>query len=528
MENREESPADEQAPTLPERGLLHIWHPAGFNEQLCPERVLLSRSVLQVALGEHHGLLLAQGGQVYSFGELLWRDLSIPVSAPVLEGSLLGRTVVRVAAGGFHCGALSEQGSVYMWGENTAGQCGLTERGTVTNITVPEPSPVSVVDSEVVPPAVVRVVDLACGREHSLALSAQNELWAWGSGCQLGLVTSTFPVWRPQKVEHLAGRHVIQVACGAYHSLAVVRSLPPQDYNTQNPPKKRERGQSPHCSLTEKEELLTADEAHYCPLGVELTEVMKNETSPRRRGHRQRLRPGGVSAGSSPGSGASSCSYSEDGKPATKQYSIIPSSVSFIPYFFTFIIVYFFLDIALCPFNILHNCRKSSSRLGLDEHTEPVTQTDGSPKAHTLSGWRSNKNSAFTNELELQNLLEKLSGQTLEAHHTTWTGDTDSLSSHTSDDSYVSSTPSTDMLTSSYKEDSAIRRQTNNNSAPSGPYSSSPVCLEEVRLCLEKEKQALQGQKSSSLTNIHQKGKAAASRRRSLPGTPTHGRNGQV
>ncbi len=65
---------------------------------------------------------------------------------------------------------------------------------------VSEPCPVTVVDTDVVPPAVVRVVDLALGREHSLALSTKNELWAWGSGCQLGLVTSTFPVWRPQKV----------------------------------------------------------------------------------------------------------------------------------------------------------------------------------------------------------------------------------------------------------------------------------------------------------------------------------------
>lgn len=65
---------------------------------------------------------------------------------------------------------------------------------------VSEPSPVSVVDHDVTPPAVVRVADLAFGREHSLALSAQNELWAWGSGCQLGLVTTTFPVCRPQKV----------------------------------------------------------------------------------------------------------------------------------------------------------------------------------------------------------------------------------------------------------------------------------------------------------------------------------------
>ena len=75
------------------------------------------------------------GGLVYSFGELLWRHVSVPVSAPVLEGSLLGKTVVHVAAGGFHCGALSEQGNIFMWGENTAGQCGLTEKGAAANIT---------------------------------------------------------------------------------------------------------------------------------------------------------------------------------------------------------------------------------------------------------------------------------------------------------------------------------------------------------------------------------------------------------
>lgn len=72
-------------------------------------------------------------------------------------------------------------------------------------MSVSEPCPVSLVDSEVVPPAVVRVVDLALGREHSLALSAQNELWAWGSGCQLGLVTNNFPVWKPQKVKIVYG-----------------------------------------------------------------------------------------------------------------------------------------------------------------------------------------------------------------------------------------------------------------------------------------------------------------------------------
>ena len=65
------------------------------------------------------------------------------------------------------------------------------------------------------------------------------------------------------------------MACGAYHSLAVVRSLPPQ--KTQNPSEKRERGQSPHYSVTEREEQFAVDAGHYCPLGVELSEFMTGE-----------------------------------------------------------------------------------------------------------------------------------------------------------------------------------------------------------------------------------------------------------
>lgn len=42
-----------------ERGLLHIWK--GYSCSVTPERTLLSRPVLQVALGTYHGLLLVEG-----------------------------------------------------------------------------------------------------------------------------------------------------------------------------------------------------------------------------------------------------------------------------------------------------------------------------------------------------------------------------------------------------------------------------------------------------------------------------------
>ncbi|KAM8857884.1 alsin-like isoform 3-T3 [Synchiropus picturatus] len=439
MDNFEESPEDERP--LPERGLLHIWQTGNTSEPPQPERVLFSKAVLQVALGERHGLLLTEGGQVYSFGELLWRGLRVPVTAPVLEVSLQGRMVVRVVSGGFHCGALSEQGNVYMWGENTAGQCGLTDRGTATNVSVAEPYPVTVVDDEAVPPTVVRVMDLACGREHTLALSSQSELWAWGSGCQLGLVTNTFPVWRPQKVEHLAGKHVTQIACGAYHSLALVRALPQHNNNKQKPPEKEERGCSPRHSLTGKEQPPATEDTHYCPLGVELTDGPSAESSPRIRSASKRPQQRG-------------------------RRNLIVDPV--------------------------------------------ITAERGKTSHHVLS-------SGLPDEFELHSLLQKLNEHSIDAHHnSSGLGDTDSQSSHTSDGSCVSS----DILTSSYKSDSPVRNQSYSSSVP-GCLSSSPLCLDEVNVLVERS--GLQGKKSSSLTDISKKLKLGTSSRRSTPGTPVHG-----
>uniref|UniRef100_A0A8C7QMR0 Alsin Rho guanine nucleotide exchange factor ALS2 n=1 Tax=Oncorhynchus mykiss TaxID=8022 RepID=A0A8C7QMR0_ONCMY len=248
-----------------ERGSLHTWK--GYSCSVTPERVLLSRPVLQAALGTRHGVLLVEGGQVYSFGEFPWKQSQVSEVGPlkpVLESALSGQRVVAVAAGSFHSGAVTEDGGVHMWGENSFGQCGLSSLTVV-----PNPTPVAVLDPDTSPPHTIRVLELACGEQHSLALSAQHEVWAWGSGCQLGLVTTIFPIWKPQKVEHLAGRHVLQVACGAFHSLALVRCLPPQEARRPLPDKCGQCNQLLY-TMTDKEDHVIISDSHYCPLGVEL------------------------------------------------------------------------------------------------------------------------------------------------------------------------------------------------------------------------------------------------------------------
>ncbi|CAB1432963.1 unnamed protein product [Pleuronectes platessa] len=251
METQRKSSGDDDGG---ERGLLHTWK--GYSCSITPDRLLLPRPVLQVALGIRHGVLLVEGGQVYSFGELPWKQSHVPGGPPTQECALSGQRVVAVAAGSFHSGAVTEDGGVHMWGDNGAGQCGLSGLSAV-----PNPTPVALLDSNSSPPPqTVPVLELACGEQHTLALTVQREVWAWGSGCQLGLKAATFPVWKPQKVEHLAGRYVLQVACGALHSLALVRCLGSQD--VQRPPVDKCR----HCNqllftMTDKEDHVIISDA---------------------------------------------------------------------------------------------------------------------------------------------------------------------------------------------------------------------------------------------------------------------------
>ncbi|KAM9123499.1 alsin [Pangshura tecta] len=250
-----------------ERGLVHIWQAGSCS--ITPERLpgWNGKTVLQAALGINHGLLLTEGGEVYSFGKLPWRVglEETCTKSPILENALIGQHVTTVAAGSYHNGAVTESGVVYMWGNNSAGQCAVANQPYLR-----EPNPISISDSETSPLLSVRILQLACGEEHTLALSLSREIWAWGSGCQLGLITTTFPVTKPQKVEHLAGRIVLQVSCGAYHSLALVQCLPAQDMK---PIPER----CNHCSqllitMTDKEDHVIISDSHCCPLGVALAD----------------------------------------------------------------------------------------------------------------------------------------------------------------------------------------------------------------------------------------------------------------
>ena len=63
---------------------------------------------------------------------------------------------------------------------------------------------------------------MSAGTLHSIAITANGAVWSWGEGDSGRLGHGDVQdEWQPKKVEALAGRRVVAVSAGEYHSLAI-------------------------------------------------------------------------------------------------------------------------------------------------------------------------------------------------------------------------------------------------------------------------------------------------------------------
>lgn len=125
--------------------------------------------------------------------------------------NLLGKDVYSVACGGSHYAALTSHGELYMWGDNKYSQQGMYTKPSTPYI--PEP--------HVVPFGGTRIRAIACGKNHTLCISEQGRVFAWGKNerGELGLgdnATHTAPVLVPG----LGPDPTILIACGPHTSAA--------------------------------------------------------------------------------------------------------------------------------------------------------------------------------------------------------------------------------------------------------------------------------------------------------------------
>ena len=120
----------------------------------------------------------------------------------------INHRVVQVAAGQSHVVALTMKGDVYCLGAGEYGQLGHGVRG---NLSVPR----LVLDSR-------NVVQVAAGRYHSLALTSFGAVLSWGNNDngQLGQETDD-NVLLPRVVDNILGAVVGQISCGEHHTVSL-------------------------------------------------------------------------------------------------------------------------------------------------------------------------------------------------------------------------------------------------------------------------------------------------------------------
>ena len=133
------------------------------------------------------------------------------------SGALSGKTVVSVAGGGAHNLVLASDGTLFSWGRNDYGQLGINATGNRTE-------PVAVLATGALSGKVV--TSIAAGDMHSLALAADGKAFAWGLGSygQLGVGYQVTGLLTPTAVSSsgsLSGKLVSSLAAGSYHSLAI-------------------------------------------------------------------------------------------------------------------------------------------------------------------------------------------------------------------------------------------------------------------------------------------------------------------
>jgi alpha-tubulin suppressor-like RCC1 family protein len=184
----------------------------------------------KVACGNDHTIGMASNGDVFTWGRILGESESgsewqLPDASHGLAGE-----AVDISAGDTHVAVVSLMGDTYTWGHNHHGQCGRDPedcKGLGSNLHSPHRACGGLSN------VIARRV--ACGKYHTVILSADGAVYTFGGGMcgQLGrnVVFSaggieSFPNWYPSKVHFPMGDavrpvHVVQIACGDEHTLCL-------------------------------------------------------------------------------------------------------------------------------------------------------------------------------------------------------------------------------------------------------------------------------------------------------------------
>jgi alpha-tubulin suppressor-like RCC1 family protein len=205
----------------------------GANKASFTPVVMTSDIPAAVAAGGNHSLIVTTSGKVFACGDNTYGQLAQPAttssSGTFVEVNFPGLStkIVSVAAGADHNLAVDENGGVWVWGRNNYGQLGKGNRSVAER----NPSKLNLGDG-------VFAESVAAGFSHSLILTTDGEVLGFGrnNSGQTGQVTTTSVVTAPSPIYKglIELSEIRSIAAGTDSSFAITESgqLYSWGYNT--------------------------------------------------------------------------------------------------------------------------------------------------------------------------------------------------------------------------------------------------------------------------------------------------------
>ncbi|XP_057469702.1 PH, RCC1 and FYVE domains-containing protein 1-like [Actinidia eriantha] len=187
-------------------------------------RPLESNVVLDVhhiACGVRHAALVTRQGELFTWGEesggRLGHGVGKDVTQPRLVEPLAFCSVDFVACGEFHTCAVTMAGELYSWGDGTH-NAGILGHGTDVSHWIPKRISG--------PLEGLQVAMVACGPWHTALITSMGQLFTFGDGT-FGVLGhgDRENISYPREVDSLSGLRTIAVACGVWHTAAIVEVI---------------------------------------------------------------------------------------------------------------------------------------------------------------------------------------------------------------------------------------------------------------------------------------------------------------
>ncbi|KAF3784658.1 Ultraviolet-B receptor [Nymphaea thermarum] len=192
----------------------------------------IALDVSSISCGEKHAALITKRGEVFCWGKenggRLGHKINVDVTCPKIVEALSSVKVEVAKCGESHTCALSRTGEVYIWGGSTQGFDTLAD-GSIKSLWLPHRISLEG----------IQISSIACGAWHTALISSSGAVFTFGEGIFGALGHGNLEsICQPRQVESLNGFKVKSVACGQWHTAAIVEI-----------PNKFSDGNSPGCKL---------------------------------------------------------------------------------------------------------------------------------------------------------------------------------------------------------------------------------------------------------------------------------------